>query len=821
MDLISTQTRLYTFMFILSFFFSFAVIEANNARTSGGSSTYSWTANPADATLTDPTVQNPTVSPTQTTTYTVTADFGGCTTTNEVTVTIQAPPVSCSQNLVPNPSFENINGNLNDTGFTPGQAIENGHLQDWLKPNGSTDFYYTGGMFMTDGNGGQIPRTGNGKIGFFAENPVDAVISDLWNYKEYIQVELTQPLVAGETYDISFYVSLAERSVGSTDRIGAYLSPTRPMNNPYTVSNPNNTIEVTPQIESPINVFLEDYTGWIEISGSFVAIGGEQWITIGNFRHKNDVNFQTFTPPPPLTPNFENKIYYYLDDVSVLAQSGSVGVSAGSDQTINSGESSILAATPSGGTPTYNWAAIPPDPTLTDPTAQSPTVSPTQTTTYTVTADFGAGCTATDEVIITVVPPTCPVIIISENVTAKQPVSCAGQDGVASVTVSGVTDYTITWTDSSGQVISVNDDLNPSNLVPGIYDVTVVDNSDPTCTETIFVTVVEDCPQCSLSIDDIMPEDVSCFGASDGRAQAMVTGPADITYSWQNASGTEVGNQAILVGQVAGPYSLTIASVIENCSTTINFVINEPGLLVINTSSMDADCGMANGSALVMVSGGTPPYSYTWEKDGDEIGTGTSIQSINGGRYTVTGTDANNCEITEHVEVVPLGGDVPEIDLGEDFTLCLGDTYTLDASYPEATYLWQDGSSVSEFLVTEEGFYRVQVENDCGVFTDDIFISVVRCTDPPSFTIKIANTLTPNGDGDNDTFFIENIWEYRDNYLQIFNRWGTRLYEQNGYSNEWDGTYQGKDVPMGTYYYVLELNDNDRQVFKGSISVIR
>ena len=103
-----------------------------------------------------------------------------------------------------------------------------------------------------------------------------------------------------------------------------------------------------------------------------------------------------------------------------------------------------------------------------------------------------------------------------------------------------------------------------------------------------------------------------------------------------------------------------------------------------------------------------------------------------------------------------------------------------------------------------------------GCDTATVFICI-ECVD-----IVIFNAVSANDDGVNDVFFISGIDEYPDNYLQIFNRWGNLVYERAGYRNEWRGTYNGnKDLPDGTYYYILELNDKEGRVFNGYLQLYR
>ena len=84
-----------------------------------------------------------------------------------------------------------------------------------------------------------------------------------------------------------------------------------------------------------------------------------------------------------------------------------------------------------------------------------------------------------------------------------------------------------------------------------------------------------------------------------------------------------------------------------------------------------------------------------------------------------------------------------------------------------------------------------------------------------------SNTMTPNGDGANDTFFIQNIETFPNNDLTIYNRWGAKVFETTGYNNDWNGTFNGKPLPVGTYYYHIKLNDTDNRVHSGYISILR
>ncbi|SES18876.1 T9SS type B sorting domain-containing protein [Pedobacter rhizosphaerae] len=85
--------------------------------------------------------------------------------------------------------------------------------------------------------------------------------------------------------------------------------------------------------------------------------------------------------------------------------------------------------------------------------------------------------------------------------------------------------------------------------------------------------------------------------------------------------------------------------------------------------------------------------------------------------------------------------------------------------------------------------------------------------------LKIPNVFTPNGDGKNDTFFIERLDAYADNELTVINRWGSTVYEKNGYLSDWTGD----GLADGTYFYVLKVKNaaGNWEEFKGYVTLIR
>ena len=86
--------------------------------------------------------------------------------------------------------------------------------------------------------------------------------------------------------------------------------------------------------------------------------------------------------------------------------------------------------------------------------------------------------------------------------------------------------------------------------------------------------------------------------------------------------------------------------------------------------------------------------------------------------------------------------------------------------------------------------------------------------------LHIPTVISPNGNGLNDTWKIDNIEYYPDCLVQIYNRWGMMVFKSNGYPKNWDGTSSGGDLPMGVYYYVIDIFKDGIEPYTGSVSIL-
>ena len=135
---------------------------------------------------------------------------------------------------------------------------------------------------------------------------------------------------------------------------------------------------------------------------------------------------------------------------------------------------------------------------------------------------------------------------------------------------------------------------------------------------------------------------------------------------------------------------------------------------------------------------------------------------------------------------------------------------------PPYRFLWSNNEISQNIENLSPGQYILQVLDTNNCIINDTF-KVLR-TDKNCQ--GIPEIFTPNGDGKNDTWIIENVDIYPNIEVKIYNRWGTLVFESIGYQTPWDGTYNGKELPADAYYYVIDLK-KDHDLLQGVISIIR
>lgn len=373
-----------------------------------------------------------------------------------------------------------------------------------------------------------------------------------------------------------------------------------------------------------------------------------------------------------------------------------------------SADGSAVASVTSGTGPfTFDWGTgIVPDSTQTTLTAGS----------YQVIVNDSRQCS--DTISFTVTEPSPILISPSTN-----PVGCNGEStGSASIAVSGGTSgYTYSWSPGGATSTSLN------NLPAGNYTVTVVDSNACIATETITVTE----PNPLALVFAMTP--ATCDGLSNGSATATVSGGSpQYVYSWSPTG----GNSSSESGLSAGWYSIT-ANDINGCLITDSVLVTQPTPITATTSTQAATCAVANGSASVSASGGTPGngYQYSWSPGG---ATGSNVTGLLAGTYNVTVTDQNGCAGIFIATVGNLGAPVVDASVIQPVSCFSGAdgmaaVQVISGNGP-FSYLWPGGTSNDTLINRAAGTYAVEVTDANGC----VAVDTITLTQPPALTISTS-----------------------------------------------------------------------------------
>jgi len=211
----------------------------------------------------------------------------------------------------------------------------------------------------------------------------------------------------------------------------------------------------------------------------------------------------------------------------------------------------------------------------------------------------------------------------------------------------------------------------------------------------------------------------------------------------------------------------------------------------------------------------------TYEWTGGE--TTSSISPTSSGYYIVTVTLGNQCSANDAAQINFTS--LPSELVTEYSTICPGEPILLDATFPGATYLWQDGSTDPTFLATTAGLYSVMIDHFCESKKLQIDIGY----DPSCTDVFIPNAFSPNNDKANDYFTIlggSDIVIVKQ--FLVADRWGGIIFQRRNFQPNdnafgWDGRYKGKQLPSGVYVYFAEITfrDGTTSIMRGDVTLLR
>ncbi|MCK5782796.1 MAG: gliding motility-associated C-terminal domain-containing protein, partial [Flavobacteriales bacterium] len=717
-------------------------VGQSSTLTASGANTYNWSTGGTGTSIN--------VSPTGSTTYTVTGtSTAGCTNTASVSVTVNPLPT--------------VTASASPTSICSGQSstltASGANTYNWstsgtgtsinVSPTGSTTYTVTGTSTAGCTNTASVSVTVNPSPTVTVNNPSICAGQSATLTATGAAVYSWSTGGTGTSINVSptgttTYTVTGTNAVGCTSTASGVVTV-----NPL----PNVSITASPTSVCPGN------TSSLTASGASTY----SWSTggTGTSINVNPINSTTYTVTGTSTAGCTNTA-----NVNVTVLPGPIVTTTGA--TICEGQTANITAS---GATNYSW-----DNSM---TGSSINVSPTSTTTYTVSGTDGSGCTGIATAIVTVNP--LPTIIVTDQSI------CEGQS--ATLSASGASTYS--WSNgATGSSINVS----PSSTITYTVSGTDVNSCENTADVTLTVN-----PSPVITI--VTTPDYCDSG--NGTAIATASGAtAPYQYNWNTipAQNTDIANSL-----TAGNYTVTITDD-NGCSNTATATVEAQAGFSLSSSSEPEHCGQMDGSAQVIVSNAVNPLTYTWSHNASL--NSTDATALSSGTYTVTVSDGE-CTRIEDILVSSMNGPIAGFILNPT-VISLEDPVlnVIDASTGASTWFYDfdDGSTSTLQNTTHtynnEGEYIImQVVTDNFGCTDTAWQSIIV---NESFTFFIPNAFSPNGDGKNDLFHPYGIGIDGDTWvMRIYDRWGHTVFYTTDINQPWDGNYDGdvNKTSQGVYSY--------------------
>jgi len=416
-------------------------------------------------------------------------------------------------------------------------------------------------------------------------------------------------------------------------------------------------------------------------------------------------------------------------------------------------------------------------------------------------------------------------------------VSCfGGSNGVLTTNpIGGMPEYNYLWKNLQLDTVSVTQ--NATGLSSGTYLVYVSDsfNCGPA------VDTIEMKESSEIIIDVINIFDNICSGDRLGELTFDVNGGIpNYTIYVSDEQSTIYSTYGNTISELpSSDYSVWVLDG-NNCySDTLNSIkLGEPGKIQILNNIKNLKCFQSNdGEMEFSMIGGTPPYNFILENGGDIIQQGqinqlddVVIYDLNSNEYEIKVTDFNNCVVDSIFQVLEpeqiIADFTSALEIGREIftfqainTSIGGHLYFLDFG--------NDSSQTLTFLQEINMTYLNQGSYDIMMIAHDSLLGDA-CNDTLKKSINVEgydvfNVFTPNNDGYNDVFHF-NEWMLNGIYVEIFNRWGEKIFHWNDINQSWDGRgYNGREVEEGVYFYRMIATGIDGTHFEenGSITLLR
>ena len=435
------------------------------------------------------------------------------------------------------------------------------------------------------------------------------------------------------------------------------------------------------------------------------------------------------------------------------------------------------------------------------------------------------GCSSHDTITLGLTPP----LDVSFTVTD---VTCFGlKNGLIIFNPGPGATAPVKYSINGGLNYSYNDTFR--NLDKGNYTLLAVDTTG----KFILVDTVIHSPS-QIKVNVVSRTDANCKfllpGTSDFGSISITNisgGAGGYTYLWKNSNGQNVGNTNTANGLVAGTYTVDISDQ-KNCSIiytdSISYDITKTVSLIRQN-----DTSTCYNSELTLTANTVNATSFLWQGlpklDTLSLSNTFSFAAKDSIIVKLLVWNTFNCAAidTFKINTKPFIG----LILPADTISMLGGTsmnIPLQLKNPSnaATFLWTPATELKDASVQNPLFTPVNKSQEYYRFIVDA-TSTMGCEETDTANIAVfwelivPSGFSPNGDLVNDTWIIKAAY-IAPVTVEVFNRWGEHVFMASPYKNDWDGTYHGKPLPVGTYYFVITINTGTtKKTISGPLTIVR
>ncbi|WP_316788827.1 gliding motility-associated C-terminal domain-containing protein [Pedobacter frigoris] len=415
------------------------------------------------------------------------------------------------------------------------------------------------------------------------------------------------------------------------------------------------------------------------------------------------------------------------------------------------------------------------------------------------------------------------ISIDASTVTFTKSTCNTSNGSITGITTTGATGYK--WLDAGGTTVATT--LSLTGMPPGKYRLVA---SNSTCDKTSEEFTIE-MAQSALNYGTTKILTNATCGLANGKIEAIFSHNQPSSCFWKNAGGQIIGHSRILENQPPGAYDLYFVNDLGCTKFAQQYSISNTQPANINPGSAmvtNDQCGFGKGQITApLLSGGQRPYFYEWkDKDGRIIGSSPVLSELKAGDYRLTVGDALECgRQTFTYTVLDQSASLPTPVVNDIKVCSAGKAVVQVMAADKGSYtIYDDSGKLIE--TSNTGTFKLDVAQ---TQTYTVVMQQGNCQSAPAtvkVTIendgigKLANAFSPNSDGQNDEWLIPGIINYPTATVSIYNRYGVKVFDAVGYKTPFNGRSGGADLPIGTYYYIIDLK-RGCGLQKGSLTIIR